>query len=214
MSANPIRTEKQKSTFDKCREIDVSDIIETSYSGARYISWAHAWTRLKENFPFCTWITHEFEDSTGQKVPYLKTEFGVFVRVSITIEGITLTEDLTVMDNKMQAIMDPDGRDILDTIKRCGVKAMALHGFGIECWFKDDHHQRNSDGWQKKKNEDPFITTDQAKKLFAIAKQKSIPNEAIKDILNTYGYQTSIDIQKIHFDKILKQLEEFNGNNN
>lgn len=124
-----------KSLFERCAEIDVSDITHSNYQGIKYISWADAWARLKKFFPDTTYRVECFGEG---KVPYLKTEFGVFVQVTVTIQNESVSEMLPVMNNKMEAMATPDARDINDTIKRCLVKAMALHGFGISLYQKDD----------------------------------------------------------------------------
>lgn len=51
------------------------------------------------------------------------------------------------------------------------------------------------------------ITEKQAKRLFAIAKTKGLSNDAIKDILSVYGYQSSKDINWKDYTKIIKAIE-------
>lgn len=129
---------KIKSSFQICREIDVSDITRKNYQGINYISWADAWARFKEHFPEGHFKVHDFGND---HVPYLKTELGYFVRVSVYLDHTLLsgeTETLPVMGGDMKVVQTPDARDINDNIKRCLVKAMALHGFGLSVYEKDD----------------------------------------------------------------------------
>src|SRR6185312_9764253 len=75
--------------------------------GLTYLSWSYAWAEIKKvdekasvkihEFPM---FTPNFEVVEGVTVPYLKTQEGYFVKVSVTINGHTETEMLPVMDNK------------------------------------------------------------------------------------------------------------------
>lgn len=143
-------TSDSDSLFQKCRSIDCSDIVQTSYNGARYISWANAWQRLKENFPDASYKFILFDG-----LPYLKTEVGYFVKVEVTVESNSVTEILPVMDSKGNVVKECDARDVSDSIKRCMVKAIALHGLGLECYQKEDPH--DNDYQKLSTNDKPII---------------------------------------------------------
>ena len=51
--------------------------------------------------------------------------------MSVTIQGLTRTEILPVMDNINRAIPEPTATDINNSIKRCLVKCFALFGLGL-----------------------------------------------------------------------------------
>lgn len=200
--------------FNRCHFIDVSDIARKNYQGIRYLSWADAWARLKMNFPYAKFTVHNYPESPdfayvehtsesvitkGKRyVPYLKTEFGCFVTVSVTIEEITMTETLPVMDNKMHAVEKPNARDINDNTKRCLVKAMALHGFGLSLYESDDIYET-----------EPVISHAQQQRLFAIAKSKAISDDKIRSILNSHDYESSKEILKSDYDLIIKEIEDY-----
>lgn len=150
-----------KSLFDRCRSIDCSDIIQTSYNGARYISWANAWQRLKENFPDASYKFILFDG-----LPYLKTEVGYFVKVEVIVNNSSVTEILPVMDSKGNVVKECDARDVSDSIKRCMVKAIALHGLGLECYQKEDPHDHDYAKQKLSHTDKPITNYTQPKQEF------------------------------------------------
>lgn len=60
------------------------------------------------------------------------------VRCSLTVDGITRTCWLPVMDYKNKAIPNPNSRDLNDTKMRCLVKAIALFGLGLYIYAGED----------------------------------------------------------------------------
>lgn len=92
-----------------------------------YISWADAVSIVLSKYPDTTWEIHEFDEGS----PYKQTDAGAFVKVSVTIQGLTRTEILAVMDNYNRAIPEPTATDINNSIKRCLVKCFALFGLGL-----------------------------------------------------------------------------------
>ena len=92
-----------------------------------YISWADAVAIVLKKYPDTTWEIHEFDEGS----PYRQTDAGAFVKVSVTIQGLTRTEILPVMDNYNRAIAEPTATNINNSIKRCLVKCFALFGLGL-----------------------------------------------------------------------------------
>ena len=68
----------------------------------------------------------------------MRTDSGCFVKVSVTIEGITRTEVHAVMDNYNKAISEPTATQINNSIKRCLVKCFALFGLGLSIYRGED----------------------------------------------------------------------------
>lgn len=192
------KSETKLSLFERCRSIDVSDIIRKNYQGIHYISWADAWGRLKKFFPEAFFLIREFEG-----LPYLKTEFGVWVEVQVTIEDQSLNEKLPVMDNKMNALLTPNARDINDAIKRCLVKAMALHGFGLECYQSDDIYHED----KKEIKDTRTISEAQWTRLVAIAKSKDISKEWVANIMEAHGFTKWNEITRDAYDKIVLDIQ-------
>ena len=71
-------------------------------------------------------------------LPYLKTECGFFVEITVTVDGVDATEIYPVTDHSNKAITAPNAFEINTNIKRCLAKAIALHGLGIHLYAGED----------------------------------------------------------------------------
>ena len=120
--------EKIISSYKKLLSVDVK--ADTKKKGRfDYLSWANALHLLQREYPGATWETKRFDG-----MPYLKTELGFFVEVSVTVEYRELSQLHPVLDNKNQPIPKPTTFQINTSIQRCLAKAIALHGLGL-CLF-------------------------------------------------------------------------------
>lgn len=224
-------SEKKKSLFQRCREIDCSDITHQNYQGINYVSWADMHKKLYENFPEAKIDYAEFpegKDNIIINVPYLKTELGVFVRCSVTIEGVTMTEDLPVMDKKMQSVAMPSANDINKNRKRCFVKACALHGLGLSLYEKDDlfAESESSSNAQQKQNKPDLqtparaverskrlqkggepISPKQVARLLAIAANKGWVNVLLTRLVSEWGYASFETIGWKDYGDIVNEIE-------
>ncbi len=63
--------------------------------------------------------------------PFLMDETGTYVSVSVTVKGHTETELFPVLDYRNQPVVKPNAMQINNSLKRCFVKALALHGLGL-----------------------------------------------------------------------------------
>ena len=125
---------KKKNYFTELDTADVTHHVEKkgNYS---YLSWADAVRELKRRHPEATWIIHEYGED---KFPYVKTECGFFVKVTVTIDGIDATQIHPVLDNQNKTINAPNAFQINTSIQRCLAKAIALHGLGIHLYAGED----------------------------------------------------------------------------
>ena len=129
---------KKLSVFDTLNKINVNEFKEKKGS-YDYLSWSDAVQYVLSEFPEATWETHEYiSETTGCYQPYMKTESGCFVKVSVCIDGITRTEVHAVMDNYNKAILEPTATQINNSIKRCLVKCFALFGLGLYIYRGED----------------------------------------------------------------------------
>ncbi|GAW28980.1 hypothetical protein, partial [Carboxydocella sp. ULO1] len=64
-----------------------------------------------------------------------------------------------------------------------------------------DHVEQNS---RVATDQSGKITTQQAKRMFAIAKGEQ---EIVRQVLNEYGYQSSTEVDKVKYDKICARIE-------
>ena len=129
-------TNKKESTFDILNKIDVNK-YKKKKGKFDYLSWAYAVTEMLKVRPDSTWHTHEYEVE-GKIRPYMVTEAGFFVKVSVTIDGITRSQIHPVLDNRNLTIEKPNANDINNSNMRCLAKAIALHGLGLYIFAGED----------------------------------------------------------------------------
>ena len=129
--------EKIKDTFKALNKIDVSDLAKKK-GKFTYLSWPYAVQEFLRVCPEATWEPHLFVSQDGVKQPYMKTETGYFVQVSVTVNDITRTQVHPVMNNYNNPIKEPDACDINKSIQRCLAKAIALHGLGLYIFAGED----------------------------------------------------------------------------
>jgi hypothetical protein len=123
--------------------IDVSNHIEQK-GNLNYLSWAWAWSTLCEHYPESTYSYTEPK--------WCQWSATCEVEVSVTVEGMTRTMWLPVMDYKNKSIQNPSSRDISDARIRCLVKAIAMHGLGMCLYMGETTPQTITDA--KKEREE------------------------------------------------------------
>jgi hypothetical protein len=91
-----------------------------------YLSWAWAFTVLKNHFP---------ESSIKIKKEQTFSDGTMEVRCEVTVkegdQSSTQSMWLPVMDNRNNAITNPNARQINDARMRCVTKCLGLHGLGL-----------------------------------------------------------------------------------
>lgn len=129
-----------KSVWETLSAINVNENIEKK-NGFSYLSWSWAWATLMNHYPDAEFW---FENQSGENGEL--NNDGVIrypdgtaeVRCVLTVDAITHTMWLPVMDYKNQAIKNPNARDINDAKMRCLVKAMSLFGLGLYIYAGED----------------------------------------------------------------------------
>ncbi len=122
----------QSNYFAELAAINVSDHVEKK-GQFNYLSWPYAVAQLRMFDESATWCIERFNG-----LPYLTTEFGTFVEVSVTVRGVTLSQIHPVLDSRNKTIPVPSAFDINTSIQRCLVKAIALHGLGLNVYAGED----------------------------------------------------------------------------
>ena len=123
-------------------KVDVNAHIEKK-GGLSYLSWARAWGTLMEKYPQATYtfgthlITTEDGHTRETDVMYYPDGTGNVI-CTITIDNLTRTMWLPVMDYRNNAIFNPTSRQISDTKMRCLVKCMAMFGLGHYIYAGED----------------------------------------------------------------------------
>lgn len=128
------------SIFTKLNGIDVSSKVKTK-NGLTYLSWSSAVAEVKKLFP----------DMEIKIYPQVMDQFGNtrfwhddgktgWVEVGVTINGKEEREVLAIMDFKNKSIPAENitSTDANKAIKRCMVKAIALHGMGLYVYEGED----------------------------------------------------------------------------
>lgn len=130
---------KNKSVFATLNAINVNEHTEVKDTGRAkltYLSWAWAWSKIKENYPEAYYTIYENRDGLF----YHHDNKTAWVKTGMTIEGIELIEYLPVMDHRNQSI--PLERitsfDVNKAIQRSLTKAAARHGLGLYIYAGED----------------------------------------------------------------------------
>jgi len=126
----------ENNVFEVLDKVDVSEKSEKK-GRFTYLSWAWAVRELLRVSPNATWKVHEW-GVEGSRQPYMQTQAGCFVKVSVTVNEITREQVHPVLDNRNQPIKTPDAFQVNTSIQRCLAKAIALHGLGLYIFAGED----------------------------------------------------------------------------
>lgn len=118
---------KKMKTFKELREINVNEFTEKK-GQLTYLSWTWAVDTLLQNDPMATW---EFPEPKT----YNET---IMVFCNVTAMGKVMRMQLPVMDNRNNAIVNPDTRKISDATMRCLAKCIACFGIGLYIYAGED----------------------------------------------------------------------------
>ena len=113
------------SNFKKLSAINIKDLIAKKGKHS-YLSWASAWSLIKEEFPTTQRLVYENEH-TG--LNYFTDGTSAYVKVGIPI-----------MDYRNQSIKidKVTSMDVNTAIQRSTAKAIAMHGLGLSLWIGED----------------------------------------------------------------------------
>ena len=114
-------------------------------NGLTFLSWTYAWATMMKYFPQIQVEWREpmvFTDSEVivQYKPTVKKETGttMMVHCDLFIDGAHEYSWLPVMDSKMNSALNPNSRDISDSMMRCMVKGFAFFGLGHYIYAGED----------------------------------------------------------------------------
>lgn len=202
----------QSNYFTELSKIDVSNHVEKKGQFS-YLSWPFAVSQLRQFDPVATWRVERFDG-----LPYQNSEAGCFVEVSVCVRGVSLSQLLPVLDSKNRPILAPTAFDINTSIQRCLVKAIALHGLGLNLYAGEDLPLIESD--QPKAEVKPVaappvpVTPIKATKVISIAQVAQIERllaETGSDrskLLAYFGVETLADIAVTDFPRVVRSLEK------
>ena len=199
-----------KQVWETLSAINVNEHTEKKGS-LTYLSWAWAWGTLMEHFPDAMYEFDEpkfYEDGSCE----------VKCTVIITVEEQSMYRHMTlpVMDNRNNAVKNPDARGISDTRMRCLVKCLAMFGLGHYIYAGEDL-PANSPNYtpEQKKAFDDFLN---GSSLGLYMFRRRVGDEVYSSLYNSFeagakvsGKKLADDQEKIGidvFNAILKGIED------
>jgi hypothetical protein len=198
--------------FNTLCQLDVSKQFKEK-NGLRYLSWARAWDELKKVYPDASFVIHKqlIDPATDTWRPWFDDGRTGWVEVSVTVKGETVTEWLSIMDYKNNAIPADaiKSTDANKAFKRCLTKACALHGLALYLYEGDDLpsdiaevvelRKHAYDIFKKKYEINPTKTMEVCKE----AERKSKPDATEEEITGDFKDITDLDILKELEKKLL-----------
>ena len=165
----------KKENFENLYNIDLKKYIEKDYKGLSYLSWATAYKIAMEKDPTMTYQV--YTDADG--LPFFSRGNVHFVKTRIVMFGEIKEMMLPVMDNKHNAVTEPNSRQINDNIMRCLVKNLAMFGLGLSLYIKEELQEiiaeDKKDTKEKKIIQEPILTKDKMiSKLVDLPKDKML----------------------------------------
>ena len=107
----------------------------------KYLPWAAAWAEVKKAYPNAEYrIIPQIIDMTGNTRFWHDDGRTGWVEVGVTIDGQEMVEILPIMDfkNKSIAAENITSVDANKSVKRCLVKACAMHGLGLMVYLGEE----------------------------------------------------------------------------
>ena len=124
-----------KSIFEKLDSINVNEYTEKK-GQFTYLSWSWAVRELLKVSPDATWEIHQFGYDGVSCQPYMQTEAGCFVQVTVTVNGIDRTQVHPVLDNRNQTIEKPNAfQKISKHFLFPSMKLLCFHQFLIHIQY-------------------------------------------------------------------------------
>jgi len=131
--------EATKSMAERLLAVDVSNHTEKKGKHT-YLSWPFAVAELIKADPGATFGAVRFPLPANPTVlvPWMETPLGFFVEVEVRAGGVTRSQIHPVLNANNQPIAKPTAFEINTSIQRALVKAIALHGLGLNVYAGED----------------------------------------------------------------------------
>jgi hypothetical protein len=188
------------SVFQVLSNINVSEHTEKK-GNFTYLSWAWAVRILLENFPEATWKVHTFNVGSS---PYMKTDAGAFVQVTVNVNDVERTQVHPVLDHMNKTVVEPNAFQVNTAIQRCLAKAISLHGLGLYIYAGEDLPQA-PDALNKEQYKSMLD-------LLAIIGDKEFEAKVVAQIgdetINDANYKAAFNKLKRKADKVKKAIDE------
>lgn len=184
---------QKKSVFETLSGVAIKDKVERK-GNIDYLSWAYAWSLLKQHYPSAQRIVYE-DPATGWN--YFTDGRSAWVKVGVIVDEQEHIDYLPIMDFRNRAIpIDSINQfEVNKAIQRSTAKAIAMHGLGLQLWTGEDI---------------PELTTTAAAPKKAVAKKDKADDtliELVKGDENWEKVAKYVEANKaLGLDKIGKQL--------
>ena len=157
------KKEAPASVWATLNEVNVSEHIEKRPTRGRdlsYLSWAWAWSELKQYYPHA--VARVYENPEGW--PYWTDGKTAWVKVSVEIEGLENIEYYPIMDNSHNSIPAEKitSWHVNCAIQRGQTKCIARHGLGMYVYAGEDIPEAEV---QRNKEEDALQLGEACEKL-------------------------------------------------
>ena len=173
-----------KEITHKLLNLNVNEFTEAK-GGLTYLSWARAWQELLGIAPDSTYTILKNEDGLpcfGNK------DFGYMVYTSLTVNGLTRSMWLAVMDNRNKSILNPKITDINKTVMRCLTKNISMFGLGLYIYSGEDLPSESLEVREIKELKAKIMaklrTLDKEPRTEAIARLKADPSLITEEFLS------------------------------
>ena len=183
------------SLYEKLSKVNVNE-NKKKKGQFDYLSWSWAVAELLKVCPDAEWEVHEYQNEDGLTAPYMTTNAGTFVKVSVTCEGITRTQVHPVTDNRNQPIAQPTCVDIGNSTQRCLAKAIALHGLGLYIFAGEDLPEPDA------------LNSKQRAEILAIVKKvgnKAMENDIVLKMNNLQINDSNFDACKVKINEMVSE---------
>lgn len=130
----------ENNVFNQLNNVDLTDKTKAK-NNLKYLSWSSAWSEVKKKYPDATYgIVPQIMDEKGNTRFWHDDGKTGWVEVFVTINGLTHTEVLAIMDFKNKSIPADNitSVDANKAMKRCLVKSCAMHGLGLYIYEGED----------------------------------------------------------------------------
>lgn len=196
------------SVFDVLSKVDVNEHVEQKNS-LTYLTWAWAWAELKKAFPDANFTIYE----TPEGVNYFTDGRTAWVKVGVRVEkdGIEIVEQLPVMDfkNKSIPLEALTSTDVNKAIKRCLVKAIAMHGLGLYIYAGEDLPEEKTAA-VKKTDVDRLLTDEEFYEFMHLVEDYGLD---LAGLMKRYNVSNPQNFTITHYKDFKKKVTEIKEEN-
>ena len=191
----------KKENFENLYNINLKKYIEKDYKGLSYLSWATAYKIAMEKDPTMTYQV--YTDADG--LPFFSRGNVHFVKTRIVMFGEIKEMMLPVMDNKHNAVTEPNSRQINDNIMRCLVKNLAMFGLGLSLYIKEELQEiiaeDKKDTKEKKIIQEPILTKDKM-----ISKLTDLPKDKMLRMLGHFNVKNVFQMSEAQIKEAYQKI--------